>query len=587
MTIHLKGIGITRGTATGKAHILERDVIDVTEYAIPREFLKDEVNRFKAALRVATRQLKDIKKQIPAQTPTDISSFIDTHLLMMKDSALSNVPITMIKEHQCNAEWALKRQRDILVGIFDEMEDPYLRTRKDDVDYVVNRIQRVLLSTREPQAELKEKYLKGYIIIADDLSPADTVQMFHQGVSGFVTEYGGPTSHTAILARSLGIPTIVGLRNARNYIQEDEPLIIDGNNGLLVVDADESTDKYYRKLQRRERQHRAELAKLRDKPAKTLDGISISLLGNIELPEDINAIKRTGAEGVGLYRTEYLYMNRPDTPTEEEHFKAYMRVINAMKGAPVTIRTLDLGADKQVDGGVSDRPIGTNPALGLRAVRLCLKDPGLFLPQVRALLRSGAYGPLKIMIPMLSTISELYQIKDLFEQAKRELKQRRMKFNPDVPVGGMIEVPAAAIMAQNFAACLDFLSIGTNDLIQYTLAIDRIDDEVNYLYDPAHPAVLGLIQNVIQAGKKAGIPVSMCGEMAGDIRYTRLLLTLGLTQFSMHPATLLEVKKIINNSDIDKLRKAYMRPLKRGDHAEIQHQLELDSEAIQRLLETN
>jgi phosphotransferase system enzyme I (PtsI) len=578
MTIHLKGIGITRGIATGRAHILQHGLIEVQEYAIVSRYIPDEINRFKSALKTATSQLQKIKKQIPAHTPADITSFIDTHLLMLKDSALSVAPINIIQEQKCNAEWAVRQQRDILVQVFEDMEDAYLRTRKDDVDHVVNRILRALLSLSDNPTAGSDKRIKNAIILADDLSPADTVVLLHQGIAGFVTEHGGPTSHTAIIARGLGIPAIVGLHNVQRYIKEDEEIIIDGSHGIVVAEIDEQIRKQYRRLQREERKQLSALAKLKDKPAITRDGKKIHLLANIELPEDVNSVKRMSVGGVGLYRTEFLYMNRSDTPGEDEQLKAYLRVVKALKGAPLTIRTLDLGADKQVDGGPQNRPVSINPALGLRAVRLCLKNPDLFLPQLRAILRAAAHGPVRMLIPMLSNLSELQQVLDMVEEAKWELKRTRKKYNPDVPIGAMIEVPAAALAANNLAKNLDFLSIGTNDLIQYTLAIDRIDDEVNYLYDPAHPSVLNLIRQVIDAGKKNGIPVSMCGEMAGDTRYTRLLLGLGLREFSMHPANLLEVKQIINHSEYKQLKTTYTRLVKRGDPRAIHAQLEKDQE---------
>jgi phosphotransferase system enzyme I (PtsI) len=580
MTISLNGIGVVRGIAIGKAHILDRRLVEIPEYVLPRQYIDDEVLRFNNAVETARFQLKSIKKHIPAYAPADVSSFIDTHLLMLSDSALVEAPIKLIQEMQYNAEWALRHQRDILAQVFNEMDDPYLRTRRDDIDHVVNRILRVLLKHPDHHAESVENRLKGTIILADDLSPADTVLMLHQGIQGFVTEFGGPTSHTAIIARGLGIPAIVGLHGVQKFIKEDDEIIIDGVNGVLISQPDEVIKKHYRRQQRNQRRYQAELKQLIGKRTGTQDRVKISLMANIELPEDVNAARKVSAEGVGLYRTEFLYMNRKDTPDEEEQLRSYVRVVNALKGLPVTIRTLDLGADKQVDSAPGNRPAATNPALGLRAVRLCLKEPELFLTQLRAIMRAAAYGPVKIMIPMLTTIAELMQVKDFMHEAQRQLRQTRKKYNADIPLGGMIEIPAAAIAADSFAQNLDFLSIGTNDLIQYTLAIDRIDDEVNYLYDPAHPSVLSLIQNVIQAGEKADIPVSMCGEMAGDIRYTQLLLGLGLREFSMHPATLLEIKKIINTSDMGKLKKVYSRLVRQADQQQIHNQLELDLQQL-------
>ena len=569
MTLSLSGIGVSRGVAIGKAHVLQRGQLEIPEYVLPKRHLREEVARFKTAVDVARQQLKDVRQHIPEHTPADIASFIDTHLLMLDDSTLSSAPIDIIMAQQCNAEWALKQQRDALVSIFDEMDDAYLRTRKDDVDHVVSRIQRVLLNQSQPHAVELGHRLKDCVLVADDLTPADTVLIQHYGIAGFITEYGGPTSHTSILARSLRVPALVGVHHARRYLNDGEEVVIDGESGVVLADADERTLKYYRRRQREEKKRLSALRLLKGEPAITLDDQQVTLHANIELPEDIAAVKRVAAEGIGLYRTEFLFMNRPDTPDEDEQFRAYVKVLNSLKGAPVTIRTFDLGADKQVDGAGPSRPLGSNPALGLRAVRLCLKDPGLFMPQLRAILRASAYGPVKLMVPMLSSLGELDQVMELVGEAKRQLIQEGYKFDNDIPIGGMIEVPAAAMVADHFARRMDFLSIGTNDLIQYTLAIDRIDDEVSYLYDPMHPAVLQLISRVIKAGRKAGIPVSMCGEMAGDPLFTRLLLGLGLRAFSMHPSALLEIKHIVNTSDVSTLTRTSKRILRSASQSEI------------------
>jgi len=568
MSVALSGTGVSRGIAMGKAHILQRGQLEIPEYVVPEKFVQDEIDRLNNALLTARTQLKAIRKHIPANTPADIGSFIDAHLLMIEDSMLSDEPIRIIKDTQCNAEWALKQQRDTLVRIFDEIDDPYLRTRRDDIDHVVNRIQGLLLDESTHLSDVDNR-LKGCILVADDLSPADTVLMQHYGIAGFVTEFGGTTSHTSILARSLGVPAIVGLHNARRYLQENEPIIIDGRSGTVVADTDERTDRYYRRRQREEKKRISELKELKGKPAITTDKQSIILHANIELPDDIPAVRKVAAEGIGLYRTEFLYMNRDDFPSEDEQYTVYRKVIKALKGAPVTIRTFDLGADKQVDGA-SSKQAGTNPALGLRAVRLCLRDTEMFMPQLRAILRASAHGSVRIMIPMLSNLTELFQVKQLIDEAKLQLDREGIAYADEIPLGGMIEIPAAAITAHQFARHLDFLSIGTNDLIQYTLAIDRIDDEVGYLYEPMHPAVLQLINMSIRAANKAGIPISMCGEMAGDPYFTRLLLGLGLREFSMHPSALLEVKSIINNSDTRKLEKPARKALNSARQSDVE-----------------
>ncbi|MFT5131721.1 MAG: phosphotransferase system enzyme I (PtsI) [Gammaproteobacteria bacterium] len=553
MTIALHGMGVSRGIAIGNVHIIERDQLEIVEYQISDTAVDAEVKRLQDAVTQAKQQLRAIRDHIPESTSVDIAAFIDTHLLMMDDNALTQEPIRLIKENKCNAEWALKQQQDALVAAFEEMNDPYLRTRRDDVDHVVNRIQRILLKHVPLPHEVPDNRLNGYIVLADDLTPADTVLMQHQGIVAFITEYGGPTSHTAILARSLGIPAVISLHDALQYIEEDDLIVIDGTRGTVLVDPDNRSLAYYRQQQQQDISYYSGLSKFKDAPALTKDGVTIGLMANIELPRDFDTVREVGANGVGLYRTEFLYMNRETPPDEEEHFETYLKVLDKLNGLPLTIRTLDLGADKQVDGGRQDGPIQSNPALGLRAIRLCLKEPSLFRPQLRAIFRASARGTIRLMVPMLSNLQEMQQVLQLIVEIKEELDAEKVDYDHDMPIGGMIEVPAAAICADIFAHHLDFLSIGTNDLIQYTIAIDRVNDEVNYLYDPLHPAVLRLINTTLQAGKKANIPVAMCGEMAGEARFAPLLLGLGLREFSVHPAGLLELKKIITETNTSRL----------------------------------
>lgn len=554
MTLELQGIGVSRGIAIGKAHILFHNQPDVREYLIPEFSIQQEVDRLIDAIEDARHQLKAIRDQIPANAPADVTSFIDTHLLMLNDSSLTKVPIEMIQTRRCNAEWALQLQRDALINVFNEMDDPYLRTRRDDVDHVVNRIHRVLADHNAADHELADGRLKGHIIIAEDLTPADTVLMQHQGIAAFVTEHGGATSHTTILARSLGIPAIVGVESIRRYIQDNEPLIVDGETGTLIAGADDTTTAEYQQRRDAFEAHISSLSRYKSQPTKTQDGKSITLLANAELPEDLSTISNAGAQGIGLYRTEFLYMNRVAPPEEEEQLAAYRDVVEGMNNQPVTIRTFDLGADKTVDGGRNmTQTVATNPALGLRAIRLCLNQPNMFRAQLRAILRASAYGKIKIMFPMISALPELLQAQALLEQCKQELDKEGLEYDHQIETGAMVEIPSSAVCAEMFAKHVDFLSIGTNDLIQYTLAVDRIDDHVNYLCDPLHPAVLRLIHMTLEAGKKYNIPVSMCGEMAGDPRYTRLLLAMGLEYFSMHPNALLEVKQVINETDLSLL----------------------------------
>ncbi len=552
--IALYGVGVSHGIAIGKVHVLKRNQLDITEYCILEHEIEEEVNRFHNALSVARQQLRAVRDHMPRDTASDIAGFIDAHLLMLEDSALTSEPVNIIRNKRCNAEWSLKLQRDALVSVFDEMDDPYLRTRKDDIGHVVARIQRILLNHGPLRHEIPDNRLHGYIIVSDDLTPADTVLMQHHGIAAFATESGGPTSHTAILARSLGIPSIVGLHDALRYIKEDELVIVDGSSGVLLVGPDQKTLDHYRARREEQKRYYDGLITLREAPARTLDGIEIKLQANIELPGDFETVRRVGAKGVGLYRTEYLYLNREVPPGEEEHLETYLELLRALGNIPATIRTFDLGADKQMEGRGREGPIASNPALGLRAIRLCLKEPSIFRPQVRAILRASAHGPLRMMIPMLSNVQEIRQVLDIVRDIRADLRDKNIDYNPNMEIGAMIEVPAAALCAEAFAEKMDFLSIGTNDLIQYTMAIDRVNDEVNYLYDPMHPAVLRLIKMTLDAGLKYNKPVAMCGEMAGDLRFTRLLLGMGLREFSVHPAVMLEVKRIITESRVDSLQ---------------------------------
>jgi phosphotransferase system enzyme I (PtsI) len=551
LSIYISGIGVSKGIAIGEAYVLVREQFDVRQISLPASKINSEIKRFKKSLALANRQLHDIKNKIAKNTAEDIVVFIDTHLLMMEDPAFNEGTIINIKEHFCNAEWALKMQGDRLVQVFDEMEDPYLRTRKDDVLHVVKRIQIALSGNKVNKASAS---YKGRIIVTDDLTPADTIMMQQQNIAGFITEFGGPLSHTAILARNLGIPAIVGLHHARHLIHRGETLIIDGSSGTAINKPDDKSLKFYRSVKRSEATKRNLLKTLTGKPAVTLDNKQITLHGNIDRPADIKIIKKYDDTGIGLYRTEMLFIELNQWPDQATHLKTYKRAVKALNGKPLTIRTMDLGADKEIQDTIDQGPMAHNPAMGLRAIRRCLKEPQDFMPQLLAILRASAYGPVRMMIPMLTNLEELDQVLALIEEAKLILQQKKVAFDKNIPIGAMIEVPAAALAADAFAKKLDFLSIGTNDLIQYTLALDRIDDEVNYLYDPLHPSVLKLIHMAIKAGKKANIPVSMCGEMASDTQYTRLLLGMGLEYFSVQANALLEVKQIIINSRLKNLQ---------------------------------
>lgn len=570
MTLALNGVGAGKGVAIGRARLLRRGYFDISHYSVPAHFLADEIARYRAAIAAVKRRLESTRRQIPNDTPLDIFALVDVHLMMTDDSAFAHDPVRLIEQHRCNAEWALQMQREILVQAFHAMEDPYLRARADDVEHVVRRILYELVNDR-PETGQTGDQLRDGIVLAEDLAPADAVLLQQHGVHALITEAGGVTSHTAILARSLGVPTIVGLRHALHYVRHDDLLIVDGEQGLVVVDPDGRTLRHYQRRQQQERRARAVLAKLTGKPAVTRDGVKMALRANAELPEELQAARRSGAEGIGLYRTEFLFLDRDEPPGEEEQFEVYLRVVRAMEGAPVTIRSVDLGADKENTGFDygTEAGVRVNPALGLRGIRRCLKDPALLRVQLRAILRASAHGPVQLCIPMLTGVDELSQVLVWVERVKQELDAAGLPYDRGLPVGAMIEVPAAALLADGFASRLDFLSIGTNDLVQYTLAADRLDEDVSYLYDSLHPAVLRLIDITVQAGARRGVPVAICGEMAADPRRTRLLLGLGLRDLSMHPAMLLEVKQVVRRSALDSAQRYARAALDAGDVREV------------------
>jgi phosphoenolpyruvate-protein phosphotransferase (PTS system enzyme I) len=543
----LNGTGIG-GIAIGTALILDPRDGRIETRSLAENEVEAEVLRFQDAVGSAREKLETMREELPAHAPAELSAFLGAHVLMLEDPLLIGRTIGTIRGDLINAEAALRRQEEYLKQVFDNINDDYLRSKKNDIAQVVARVQAELASNRDPLLTLDEE-LTDRIIVVNDLTPADTVQFKNKHMAGFITNLGGPISHTAILARGLKLPAVLGLHGANRLISENDTLIIDGNSGTVVVAPDERILEEYRRRERRARMQAVGLESLRDLESTSEDGVRVSLMANIELPDDIDSALRVNADGVGLYRTEFMFMNR-ESPDEEAQYQAYCEAATRISGC-VTIRTLDLGADKEVDGGRSDARTTVNPALGLRAVRLCLANPAIFIPQLRAILRAAVHGNVRIMIPMLSSLTELEQVLELIREVKGSLSRECIAFRGDVPVGGMIEVPAAAIAADLFARKLDFLSLGTNDLIQYTLAIDRVDDEVNYLYDPLHPAVLRLIRHTIEAGETNNIPVSMCGEMAGDPAYTQLLLGLGLREFSMDPASLLAVKREVLRARVD------------------------------------
>jgi len=543
----MHGIPVSGGIAIGHAHLVSHAKLEVAHYVVPLQQVAEEVTRFAAALETVRADLEELRSQIPPSAPREFESFLNLHLMILDDATLSKAPRQIIETEHCNAEWALKVQMDALLGQFDQIEDTYLSERKADVIQVVERLLKALLGhpgyVPPPAMDGGERL----ILVARDLSPADVIQFRQHQFASFITDLGGATSHTAIVARSLNIPSIVALHHARQLIRENELLIVDGTQGMVVVDPDPQALAEYQLRQHQWELERRKLKRLRDTRATTLDQIDIELQANIELPDDVEQVREYGATGIGLFRTEFLFLNRDGLPDEDEQFESYRRVVRAMDGLPVTVRTYDLGADKHINGNEST---GANPALGLRAIRLSLTEPQMFLAQLRAMLRASHYGKLKILIPMLMSVSELNQTLNYIAQAKQSLDDRHIAYDRGVETGGMIEIPAAALALSTFVRKLDFLSIGTNDLIQYTLALDRTDDTVSHLYDPLHPAVLHLVSHVIRSANKAGKPIALCGEMAGDVQLTRLLLGFGLRQFSMHPSRLLEVKQQVLQSSL-------------------------------------
>lgn len=551
----LHGIPVSRGIAIGRAHLVAPAALDVKHYLIAAEQVEAEVQRLQNAIATVHKELQTIWSELPKDAPAELGAFIDVHALILSDPMISEVPLDIIRTRYYNAEWALVTQIDELSAQFDEIGDAYLRERKADIQQVGERVLKILTGSAGgslPVVSGADESSAHMIIVAHDISPADMLRFRDRAFSGFITDVGGQNSHTAIVARSLDIPAAVGMFNASALITQDDWLIIDGDAGVVIVDPTPALLDQYRERQGQLQRERKKLGKLKKTRAVTRDGTEITLLANIEFPDDCVAALESGANGVGLFRSEFLFMGRTGyinkLPSEDEQFESYKQAVLAMKGRPVTIRTLDIGADKPLD---TAEQTALNPALGLRAIRYCLAEPQMFLAQLRAILRASAFGPIKLLIPMLAHAFEIDQTLSMIEQAKKQLREAHKKFDENIPVGAMIEIPAAALSLPMFIKRMDFLSVGTNDLIQYTLAIDRVDHEVAHLYNPLHPAVLYLLQTTIAAGAKAGIPVSVCGEMAGDTKLTRLLLGMGLREFSMHPAQLLAVKQEVLNSDLE------------------------------------
>ncbi len=551
MTLVLDGQSVSRGIVLAPLVMHLRVAPEIREEYIDVAQIEAQVTRYGRALLKARQHLQRLRERIPDTAPADISTFIDTYLLMLNDSAFAEIPLQNIRQRLCTAEWALQLQRDELVSVFEAMADPYLQTRKDDVDYMVACLQQHLREVSGPEASAADRNFQGCIVVADDFSPEDVMLFHHEGVLALVSEAGGANSHAAILARSLGLPTIVACHGVKTFLLEGELLLLDAGQGIVIAAASAAEQSAYLLRAAALKDELASLDRLRQAAVCSQDGQAVSLQANIEIEADLVAAEAVGADGVGLFRTEMLFIERQCLVDEEGQFQAYRRALRSLGESGLTIRTLDIGADKSMPGLPQSQ--AGNPALGLRSIRFSLHQPDILAQQLRAILRVSALGSVRMMLPMLSSLEEVEQVRTLLRQQYKVLDQRHQAYDPEMAVGGMIEVPAAALMARSFANVLDFLSIGTNDLIQYTLAVDRLDDEVSYLYNPLHPAVLRLIRETIVAAQAADIPVAVCGELAGDTRFTRLLLALGLRQFSMSPAALLGVKQVICNSHIETL----------------------------------
>ncbi|HLV28892.1 MAG TPA: phosphoenolpyruvate--protein phosphotransferase [Burkholderiaceae bacterium] len=559
----MQGQGVVKGYAIGRAAIMSAAALEVAHYRILDEDVEAECGRLVSAVAQAGQDLQAVIESLPADAPREMGPLLDVHRLLLEDPMLTRQACDFIRERHYNAEWALTTQGQILAEQFAAMDDEYLRERSADIRQVIERVLRVLSGTTSLLTNLETVSNSDdpLIVVARDISPADMLRLKGARFAAFLTDLGGPTSHTAIVARSMNVPAVVGLGHVRGLVRDGDMLVADGATGVVLVNPSQQVLEEYRERQAAYLREREELASLRDAPAITLDGIPVRLYANIELPEEAPLALAAGAEGIGLFRSEFLFMGRADLPSEQEQYDAYVSVVKAMEGRPVTIRTLDIGSDKTLDGDVT---VATNPALGLRAIRYCLAKPELFATQLRALLRATVHGHVRILIPMISHMHEVRAAHQAIEAACRELDARGVAYTRNFSVGAMVEIPAMAIAIEPFLDALDFLSIGTNDLIQYTLAIDRGDADVSALYDPMHPAVLRLIAHTINAGERAGKPVAVCGEMAGDSRVTRMLLGLGLKEFSMHPQQLLDVKKEIRHAHSNALRAKVAAALNRA-----------------------
>ena len=571
MSFTLHGLGVSGGIAIGRALLMSHATLEVSHLTVSPRMVDKEIARFEKAIATVRDELATMK-EATEHAPAELSAFIDLHAMFLVDPELVEVPKALIRERRCNAEWALVQQMQHLVEQFEQFDDPYLKERKFDVVQVVERVVKELMGHpgRNLLRTTKGVTEENLVVVAHDLSPADVIAFKDHRFAAFITDVGGATSHTAILARSMAIPAVVGLENARAAIRDGEALIIDGTRGVVIVNPDLRVLEEYQLRKNQIELEKSKLKRLKTAPSETLDGTAVQLQANIELPGDVPEALELGAEGIGLFRTEFLFLGRGDMPDENEQFEAYKKVIKGMAGRPVTIRTFDLGGDKAVDAYRTQ----TNPALGRRAIRLSLAEPKMFQTQLRAILRASKFGPVKLLIPMLAHAHEIDQTLAALEQAKSSLRGEKVTFDEHIQVGGMIEIPAAALAVGLFMRRLDFLSIGTNDLIQYTLAIDRTDEQVSALYDPLHPAVLMLIAHTIASAEKVDVPVSVCGELAGDPALTRLLLGMGLRIFSMHPSQILQVKSKVLKTDLNEVAPAVRKMLRLDEPQKLREALE-------------
>jgi phosphotransferase system enzyme I (PtsI) len=557
MTLALTGHAVGRGIAVGRCHLAESSELEIGEYRIGADEVDREILRYRNAIDAARHQLEELAGRVIRNVGIGAAEIIQTHVLMLSDSRLRDGTEEHIRRELCNAEWALQMQLERMLLEFRSQDDEYIRSRGEDVAQVVRLVQNKLNeeAADKPFDDMPDR-LADTLVISRELTPGELAILHERGVAGIVTEHGGPTSHTAILAKSLGIPTVMGVRRAQSLLREGETLVLDGRLGVVYADPDEAISNHYLEVQRITRRFKNALEAIRDLPPVSLDGQRISLQANAERPAELQLARDEGASGIGLYRTEFLYLQGAP-PDEETQLAEFAAAIELLGGIPLTIRTLDLGADKSTDFlDFAQLRRCANPALGLRAVRLCLRDTDLFKTQLRAILRASALGPVRCLIPMLTSVQEIRMVHLLLDESREELEERGLDYDREMPVGGMIEVPAAALAIEELGRHLDFISVGTNDLLQYTLAADRVDEQVAHLYDLQHPGVVRLLRHIFREAEALRLPATVCGEAAGDRQYTRLLLALGLKEFSMHPGRLLEVKQVVRETDIPKARAA-------------------------------